>query len=288
MLVTIITVCYNAADCIEKTITSVLCQTYGNIEYIIKDGGSTDGTNDIIQDYRAKFEQKGIRFMHMVRKDCGIYDAMNQATEVATGEYINYMNADDIFWNATVVEDVFGDRKYTEDVLYGDAICEYEFIKGKKEYTLWRGQHQHFELMPFSHQACFIRAATIKKYYYDTKYRNASDFKLMLRLFKEGLAFKNVGRIICICTMDGVSNTNIMTSYSEAVQAKRELAMEPQLAGDTRFSMWLMGVKQWVLETLPYWFVGRLLRFQVWRKGNRIYRSIGEITGERREDVQYG
>lgn len=279
MLVTIITVCYNAADCIRKTMESVLNQTYRNIEYIVKDGDSADGTNEIIRDYKERFRQKGIQFRHIVKKDSGIYDAMNQATILATGRYINYMNADDIFLNEHVVDDIFGNKEHSEDVLYGDAICEYEFIKGKKEYTLWRGQHQNFKLMPFSHQACFLKTSTVKKYYYDTAYKCAADFHLLLRFFKDGKIFKNIRCIIPICTMSGVSNTNIATSYNEAIQVKRILGMETLTTEDTNFSAWLMEVKQWIIDRMPYGFVGRLLRFQVQRKRHKIYGSIDEIVG---------
>ncbi len=278
MLVSIVTVCYNAEHSIEKTMKSVLNQTYGEIEYIIKDGESTDNTNDIIESYRLQFENRGIRFFHLVKSDNGIYDAMNQATEIASGEYINYMNADDMFFDNNVLEKVFGDGMFSKDVLYGDAVCEYEFIKGKKEYTIWKGQHQNFASMPFSHQACFIKTGIIKNYYYDVKYRSAADYNLLLKLFKDGKVFQNMKFIISLCTMDGVSNTKIATSYNETIQIKKELQMEQFIVGNLLLSMWFMRVKQWVLANLPYMLVGRLLRFQVKRKGNRVFKSIGEIN----------
>ncbi len=282
MLITIITVCYNAADCIRRTMESVLGQTYRNIEYIVKDGGSADGTSEIISKYKERFEQNGIQFWHIVKKDSGIYDAMNQATILATGKYINYLNADDIFLNDYVVDDIFGDKEHSEDVLYGDAICEYEFIKGKKEYTLWKGQHQDFKLMPFSHQACFLKTSTVKEYYYDTKYKSAADFHLLLKFFKDGKIFRNVQCIIPICTMSGISNTNIVTSYKETIQIKRNLCMETPTKEDTNFNAWMMEVKQWMIYRMPYGFVGRLMRFQVQRKGKKIYKSIEEIIDQPR------
>ena len=91
-LISIITICFNAEQNIAKTMESVLNQTYHNIEYIIKDGKSLDRTNEIIEQYKEKFEKKGIRFLHIIQEDQGIYDAMNQAINSITGQYVIYMN----------------------------------------------------------------------------------------------------------------------------------------------------------------------------------------------------
>ena len=272
-LVTIVTVCYNVERFIAKTMKSVLEQTYENIEYIIKDGESSDKTNEIIENYRKDFEQKGISLIHIIKKDNGIYDAMNQATYAAAGEYINYMNADDVFFDENVLSDIFKNVP-TADLLYGDVVCEYEFVRNAKRYVLWRGQHQNFDEMPISHQACFFRTELMKQYYYSTEYKMAADFNLLACFYLDGRTFFNSRRIVAICTMDGVSNTRIKTSYLEPMQVKERLGMKES---NTLISIWLMGVKQWILDTLPYWFVGRLLMFQVRRKGNTIYSSLEQI-----------
>ena len=98
LLISVVTVCYNAADTIEKTMLSVLNQTYHDIEYIIIDGGSTDGTVEIIRKYAD-------RIAYWVSEpDKGIYDAMNKGIKVATGEWINFMNAGDEFVDEGVIE----------------------------------------------------------------------------------------------------------------------------------------------------------------------------------------
>ena len=87
--ISVVTVCYNAVDCIEETMLSVLDQTYPNIEYIVIDGGSSDGTADVIRKYAD-------RLAYWVSEpDKGIYDAMNKGIVAATGDYINFMNAGD-------------------------------------------------------------------------------------------------------------------------------------------------------------------------------------------------
>ncbi len=281
LTVSVVTVCYNAEKVIEKTIRSVLSQDYPKIEYIIKDGGSHDKTNEIVARYKEDFEKKGIALVHIIEKDTGIYDAMNQATAAASGEYINFMNADDIFFDETALTKVFGQAEVYADVLYGDSVCEYEFCRGKKEYTLWRGQHSSFTSMPFSHQACFIKTSLMKEYGYDTRFRNAADFHLLARLLMDGKKFVYTDCIVSICTMDGVSNMEVLISFKERTQIQRDLNMGEYASEISSFSIWFMGVKQWMIKHLPHGVVGSLMRLQIRRKGDKIYKNIDILSKER-------
>jgi len=98
LLISIVTVVYNGEEFLEKTIQSVINQTYENIEYIIVDGGSSDGTVDIIKKYEDDIDY------WVSEKDEGIYDAMNKGAKLATGDFINFMNADDIIYSHDAVE----------------------------------------------------------------------------------------------------------------------------------------------------------------------------------------
>lgn len=120
LLISVVTVCYNAADTIEKTMLSVLNQTYHDIEYIIIDGGSTDGTVEIIRKYAD-------RIAYWVSEpDKGIYDAMNKGIKVATGEWINFMNAGDEFVDANVLDKLFFAKTVANvDVIYGNTLMKY-------------------------------------------------------------------------------------------------------------------------------------------------------------------
>ena len=117
-LISIVTVSYNAVATIEQTILSVINQTYSNIEYIIIDGGSTDGTLDVIKKYADKIAY------WVSEPDKGIYDAMNKGIKVATGEWINFMNCGDYFVANNTLESVFGSGKIYKkaEILYGDSI----------------------------------------------------------------------------------------------------------------------------------------------------------------------
>jgi glycosyltransferase involved in cell wall biosynthesis len=123
-LITVVTVVFNSVDCVEKTIKSVLSQTYKNIEYIIIDGGSDDGTLDIIKKYDDKINY------WLSEKDEGIYDAMNKGIKSSSGEWLCFMNAGDEFCSSDVIEKVFSDSNIVNyDLIYSDTL-----INGKTVY----------------------------------------------------------------------------------------------------------------------------------------------------------
>lgn len=142
--ITVVTVCFNAEKVLEQTMLSVLSQTYKDIEYLVIDGGSKDGTLDIIKKYSDKVKW-------ISEPDKGIYDAMNKAVKMASGEWINFMNAGDCFASIDVLENVFS-KEYPEEVnfLYSDNW--YEDEKGIRTYA----PHDHKSLS-LNHQSCIYR-----------------------------------------------------------------------------------------------------------------------------------
>ncbi|RHJ54940.1 glycosyltransferase family 2 protein [Bacteroides sp. AM10-21B] len=134
MKISVVTVCYNAADTIERTMLSVLNQTYHDIEYIIIDGGSTDGTVDIIRKYADKIAY------WVSEPDKGIYDAMNKGIKVATGEWINFMNAGDIFCDKNVLTNIFSTGSVDEySFLFSDFYVYEKGIKIKVSASYEKG-----------------------------------------------------------------------------------------------------------------------------------------------------
>jgi glycosyltransferase involved in cell wall biosynthesis len=186
-LVTIITVVYNRADGIESTIKSVLALNYPNREYIVVDGGSTDGTVDIIKKYDDQLDY------FVSERDNGIYDAMNKAIDLATGKWINFMNCGDRFASPDALQ-FFPDAP-DADVLYGNAVIEYPtFKKQWRNFPvedIWKG-------MPFCHQAVFVRTSLMKERKFDTKYKISADFDFFYALFRDGKTFQHVDTLICL------------------------------------------------------------------------------------------
>lgn len=172
--VSVITVCYNAVSTIEETMLSVLNQTYTNIEYIIIDGGSTDGTVDIIKKYAD-------RLAYWVSEpDKGIYDAMNKGIAVATGEYINFMNAGDMFYNEGTISEVIEQTNCDYDIVYGDNISILKHSKYRKKAGLASNLSKG---MPFCHQSAFIKTRFHQQHPFITSFKSAGDYKFFYDAF---------------------------------------------------------------------------------------------------------
>lgn len=201
--ITIITVVFNDKIGLEKTINSVISQTYRSIEYIVIDGGSTDGTLDVVYKY--------IHYISyfVSEPDMGIYDAMNKAINIASGDYLNFLNAGDIYAGENILERVlsFMDSDYA--VIFGDIIK----CKNKKYYIEKATEgnlDNHYSLnMGFNHQASFVLARLAKEYPFELKYKLAADFNMMRTLYGLGYKFVYCGFPIAVYDITGVSSTQI-------------------------------------------------------------------------------
>ena len=205
-LITIITVCYNAVSSIEKTILSVINQTYCNIEYIIIDGGSKDGSINIIKKYEDKLSY------WISEPDNGIYDAMNKGIKLASGEWINFMNCGDTFYCNTVIEDLFKKANFDSDIIYGNTnllLLTGEYIQ-KGEIATDK------EYMPFGHQASFSRTSLMKKYGFDRNYKICADRNFFYIAYKNNAVFEYVDVIVSNYEAEeGVSSVNMSKIFYE-------------------------------------------------------------------------
>ncbi len=206
--ISVVTVSYNAVTTIEETILSVVNQTYKNIEYIIIDGGSTDGTVDIIKKYADRIDY------WVSEPDKGIYDAMNKGIKVATGEWVNFMNTGDAFYSNQVINTVVENIDGGIDVLYGDTILKYNWgmIKRKaSQLDIIRKR------MPFSHQSCFVEINIMKKYKYNLNYRICADYHFFYHLYLNGGHFAYLPFNMSIYEAEyGFSSRNWHIMYKEA------------------------------------------------------------------------
>ena len=199
VLISVVTVSYNAVSTIEQTILSVINQTYPHIEYIIIDGGSTDGTVDVIKKYADKITY------WVSEPDKGIYDAMNKGIAVATGEWINFMNSGDSFYSKDSVESAFNQIDCNVDYIVGTAI----FSNG----LLWKPVKNDFSFADIfnggeaNHQASFIKKNLFDKDKYDDSLKILSDEKFFFeKVFIENKTYLPLDVIVSKCDANGVSN----------------------------------------------------------------------------------
>ncbi len=210
----IITVTYNAGKILEDTIQSVITQTYKNVEYIIVDGKSTDGTMDIVNRYREH--------IHTIvsEPDKGLYDAMNKGIDLATGDYLCFLNAgDELHEDDTlqlIVHSLNGEKELP-DVIYGEtAIVDEEghFLRMRRlstpEHLTWKS-FQHGMLV--CHQAFMPRRDLAVKY--NLKYRFSADFDWCIRIMKKSRVLHNTHLTIIDYLNEGMTTRNHKASLKE-------------------------------------------------------------------------
>ena len=174
-LCTIITVVYNGEDFLEETILSVINQTYENIQYIVIDGGSTDGTLDIIEKYKYK-----INYWHS-EPDNGIYDAMNKGINLANGQWMNFLNAGDSFVDKNVLENIFTKEIDDATLMYGDIIAQKENGEQLLVYAIaLKGDQSIKKGMKVCHQAIFYHKNIMELY--DQDLRLKSEWKHLIHM----------------------------------------------------------------------------------------------------------
>lgn len=184
MKISIITTCYNRVQTIRGAIESVLSQDYPNIEYIIVDGASTDGTLDIIREYKE-------RLTYISEPDNGMYEAINKGMRIATGEVIGLLHSDDFLYDNHTISRIAEQMKQTHaDFLYGDGLFvntdnTEKIIRNWQggNYRLWKVRHGWLPL----HPTCYIRrSAIIRKGEYNESYKIAADTDFLFRLLAPG------------------------------------------------------------------------------------------------------
>lgn len=207
--ISVITVCYNAVANIDSTIQSVLNQSYNNIEYIIIDGASNDGTIDAIRGYQDD------RIHFISEKDNGLYDAMNKGIQLANGDYIIFMNAGDLFFNNQVLEEIFGDKNNScYDIIFGDSVARDE--DGTQHFKYANPDPEVLLSAPtYRHGASFVRTELHKDNLFDLskipELGYALDYNCIYTLKKNGATFKKVDLIVLDYENEGTSN-NLLKS----------------------------------------------------------------------------
>ena len=207
MIVTIITVCRNHAQELERTIRSVESQTWQEKEYLVIDGASTDDSLDVIKAHEASITR------WVSEPDQGIYDAMNKGVKMAQGEWVIFMNAGDTFAGDDTLQRVFG-NPLDADVIYGDVI-KGELVK-KAEAP--RNAHRMF----YCHQSAFVRTRCLREFPFDIRHRMSADFKQVKQLFLSGKRFRQLDFPVANFDTQGVSNRNRSAGLYDNIQVIRE------------------------------------------------------------------
>lgn len=213
MKISIITVAYNASETIRDTIESVLAQSYPNIEHVIIDGGSSDGTVEIVESY-------GDRVAKFVSElDQGMYDAMNKGIRLATGDLIAILNADDFYSNHNVVATVVDQfNQHCVDAVFGDLVYvkRTDPTKIVRYYSSAYFNPDRFAYgwMP-AHPTFFVKRWAFDRYgFFKTDYKIAADYELLIRFLAiQRLPYRYLPQVMVNMRTGGTSTANLSSNW---------------------------------------------------------------------------
>lgn len=238
MKISIITATFNSAVTVRDTLKSVLQQTYKDVELIIKDGGSKDETLAICREFEPKFEGK----MKIIScPDKGIYDAMNQGIEAATGQIVGILNSDDMYYDETVLEAIA--KAFEDDCT--DAVCgDLIFVDPKDTQIVvrtWTGSPYKSFCSGWhpAHPTFYAKRELFDKYgTFDTTFDISADFELMLRFIeKNGAKIKYLNRVMIKMRQGGESTgslKNIIKGNKNIIRAFKKNGIKVPLLYTTR------------------------------------------------------
>ncbi|MBK7382048.1 MAG: glycosyltransferase [Flavobacteriales bacterium] len=227
MKVSLITVCRNVAPVIAETLDSILAQTHPDIELIVIDGASTDGTVEILERYRSKLGAL------VSEPDQGIYDAMNKGLRLATGDVIGFVNAGDLLMTPEVIAHIANAfQRAHVDAVYGDIIMvdEHDIHKVHRTWlsgTYHRANFQKGWMPP--HVGTFIKKSVYDRFgHFNTDLRIGADYEILLRfMFKHATPTLHIREVLVRFRLGGMSNGNV----KQILQANREVRRSWRLNG---------------------------------------------------------
>ena len=265
--ISVVTVCYNAVSVLERTIKSVIAQSFPNIEYIIIDGGSTDGTIDVIKKYEDKIS------FWISEPDGGIYDAMNKGIKNANGDWIIFMNAGDLFYERDTLSKMSVHLNDAIDILRGNIIRVYDRFKVKSCGVVVQNPGiMDMIHNTFHHQACLIRKALFEQYgLYDTEYRLCADWKFFFDcVVLHHVKSCYVDITVASFRMDGASSVNTKkcaeehSMYLQRVYGEELSSLLEELALYRKYyvSRLCCSFRRRLIENLSPKYYGRILNMK--------------------------
>lgn len=216
--ISIITINFNDCRGLQKTIDSVLGQTFTDYEFIIIDGGSTDGSKELIAEHQTKIDY------WISEKDNGVYHAMNKGIRRATGEFIIFMNSGDIFNSSATLNEVMPDLTAQYDIYYGDNFKESPTSKRLKTYPE-KLTFSFFYTGALNHQSTFIRKSLFDAhFYYNENYKIASDWEFFVYVIcHQNVPYKYLKKTIAIYDFTGISSN---PKFSDLFAKEKQLSIE--------------------------------------------------------------
>lgn len=207
--ISIITVVFNAANYIESCIKSVIDQSYTNFEFIVVDGGSVDGTLEIVDLYRERID------VLVSEKDRGIYDAMNKGVGLASGNWLYFLGADDRLANKDVLSEIAKIDKDGLDVIYGNIMYD-NGVKFRSSFD-WKMLLRN----TLHHQSAFYCSKIFSKNSFDINNKILSDYEINLVLYLQGARTVYVNMDIATCSHQGVSKNVKFSLYKEEMKIRK-------------------------------------------------------------------
>lgn len=221
MKLSVITVNFNNKEGLNQTAASVVKQSFRDFEWLVVDGGSTDGSLDILQLYSSHLS------WCISEPDGGIYEAMNKGLARARGEYVQFLNSGDYYLDSDILEKVFSDPALA-DVNYGDQWCVFHGAVMEKRHYPDQMDLTFLFRAPLGHQASFIKTSIAHNHPYRIKYRISADRAFFLELFLSGASFRHLPFPVVYFDTDGIGsheNTKELRR-SQFQQIKTELLPE--------------------------------------------------------------
>jgi glycosyltransferase involved in cell wall biosynthesis len=252
-LVSVVTIVRNGEAFVAATLRSVVGQTYPNVEFIVVDGGSTDKTLDVVTAFDDRIDY------WLSEPDKGIYDAMNKGAAFATGAWVCFMNAGDIFFGNDSIARIFDAFPAEAELIYGGCEVDYGTFRRRIDAgdveDLWKG-------MAFSHQSLFARTALVRSHPFDTRHGTAADFGFVLRMREEGRVFHRVSQAVSVVDAHGISDAKRVETLRSTASIVRQhgLGLAPRLYFAHRIA--LETLKGALKQVLGERIVRRILRYQ--------------------------
>lgn len=218
MLISIITINYNNKSGLEKTIKSVISQSYKNIQYIVIDGGSVDGSIEVINNYKNKIEYS------VSEPDNGIYHAMNKGLDRATGDYLLFLNSGDCLTSVNIIAEIADKLNTNEDIIFGLTksvpSCTINYTDVHLPFTLI----DFYKYSPVPHPASFIKREIMERFRYDESLRIVSDWKFFMQaIIFNGCSYKKIETVITDFEEGGLSHVSNEEGEKERIKVLKEL-----------------------------------------------------------------